>query len=73
MMAAALVKPEMNDHVPHARAATASSTAIPVIRRAQLDVAVDRSPVTRGIERNERHTSADAQGWLMSSAVALLE
>jgi len=42
-------------------------------RRAQLDVAVDRSPVTRGIERNERHTSADAQGWLMSSAVALVK
>ena len=42
-------------------------------RRAQLDVAVDRSPVTRGIERNKRHTSADAQGRLMSGAVALLE
>ena len=42
-------------------------------RRAQLDVAVDRSPVTRGIERNERHTSADAQGRLMSGAVALVK
>ena len=44
-----------------------------LVRRAQLEVAVDRSPVTRGIERNKRHTSADAQGRLMSSAVALLE
>ena len=44
-----------------------------LVRRAELDVAVDRSPVTWGIERNERHTSADAEGRLMSGAVGLLE